>query len=83
MGNYNDAYIQQSLQYVKKKKKKVKLKITELIDLFQKAVNELIGNEYEVKLYGSHATNLCLGQIQMLLLLKNRIKFHQFIRSFA
>lgn len=63
MGNYNDAYIQQSLQYVNVQIKKVKPKITELIDLFQKAVNELIGNEYEVKLYGSHATNLCLGQI--------------------
>ena len=69
--NYNDAYIQQSLQldlidfqeYVNEQIKKVKPKITELIDLFQKAVNELIGNEYEVKLYGSHATNLCLGQI--------------------
>lgn len=66
--NYNDTYIQQSLQldlidfqeYVKTQIKKVKPKITELIDLFQKAVNESIGNEYEVKLYGSHATNLCL-----------------------
>lgn len=63
MGNYNDAYIQQSLQYVNVQIKKVKPKITEFIDLFQKAVNELIGNEYEVKLYGAHATNLCLGQI--------------------
>ena len=55
--NYNDAYIQQSLQldlidfqeYVNVQIKKVKPKITELIDLFQKAVNESIGNEYEVK----------------------------------
>ncbi|MCQ2817104.1 MAG: nucleotidyltransferase domain-containing protein [archaeon] len=63
-----DKYIQKSLQldlldyqaYVKEQLKTIKPKISELIYVIQKAVNNAIGSEYEVKLYGSHATNLCL-----------------------
>lgn len=66
--SYNDDYIQKSLQldlldfqaYVKEQIIKVKPKLNELIDLIQKAVDESIGADYIVKLYGSHATNLCL-----------------------
>ena len=87
--NYNDAYIQQSLQldlidfqeYVNVQIKKVKPKITELIDLFQKAVNESIGNEYEVKLYGSHATNLCLPWSDLDVVIVK--KAQNFINSYA
>ena len=66
--NYDDKYIQNCLQrdlldfndYVKEKLKSINLKIIDLIKLIQDSVNESIGKEYEVKLYGSHATNLCL-----------------------
>ena len=66
--SYSDTYIQKSLQldlldyeaYVKEQLKAIKPKIGDLIKLIQKAVNDSIGKEYEVKLYGSHATNLCL-----------------------
>ncbi len=65
---YKDKYIQENLQkdlldfqdYVKEKLKYINPKINELINLIQTSVNESIGKEYEVKLYGSHATNLCL-----------------------
>ena len=65
---YNDKYIQENLQkdlldfqdYVNEKLKHINPKINDLINLIQSSVNESIGNEYEVKLYGSHATNLCL-----------------------
>jgi DNA polymerase sigma len=65
---YKDKYIQLNLQrdlldfqeYVKEKLKYINPKISELINLIQLSVNESIGKEYEVKLYGSHATNLCL-----------------------
>ena len=65
---YNDKYIQNCLQkdlldfheYVKEKLKTINPKIIDLINLIQSSVNESIGKEYEVKLYGSHATNLCL-----------------------
>ena len=65
---YDDKYIQNCLQkdlldfndYVKEKLKSINLKIIDLIKLIQDSVNESIGKEYEVKLYGSHATNLCL-----------------------
>jgi hypothetical protein len=65
---YKDKYIQENLQkdlldfqdYVKEKLKYINPKINDLINLIQTSVNESIGKEYEVKLYGSHATNLCL-----------------------
>jgi hypothetical protein len=38
----------------------IKPKVNELINLIQDSVEKSIGNEYEVKLYGSHATGLCL-----------------------
>ena len=65
---YNDKYIQENLQkdlldfqdYVNEKLKHINPKINDLINLIQTSVNESIGKEYEVKLYGSHATNLCL-----------------------
>jgi hypothetical protein len=64
----DDEYIINSLQidlidfekYIKEKLKIIKPKINELINLIQNSVNLSIGEEYEVKLYGSHATNLCL-----------------------
>ena len=63
-----DEYIIKSLQidlidfekYVKEKLKLIKPKINDLINLIQNSVNNSIGEEFEVKLYGSHATNLCL-----------------------
>lgn len=65
---YNDIYIQECLQidlldfqeHVKEQIKLLKPKLEELINLLQTSVNESIGSEYEAKLYGSHATNLCL-----------------------
>lgn len=65
---HGNLYIQKSLQldlldyqaYVKEQLKLIKPKIAELIKLIQNSVNDSIGKDYEVKLYGSHATNLCL-----------------------
>lgn len=63
-----DEYIQKSLQkdiidfmnLVTYKISIIKPKVNELIDLIQKSVENSIGKEYTVKLYGSHATGLCL-----------------------
>lgn len=64
---YDEKYIIKCLQrdildfqeYTKEQIKKVKSTQEELIKLIQDAVNEVMA-DYEVKLYGSHATNLCL-----------------------
>jgi hypothetical protein len=63
-----DEYIHKSLQkdiidfmnLVTYKISIIKPKVNELIDLIQKSVEKSIGKEYTVKLYGSHATGLCL-----------------------
>ena len=48
-------------------------KVKELINYIQNAVDESIGKEYEVRLYGSHATGLCLpwSDIDVVLCKKN------------
>lgn len=64
---YEDKYIIKCLQkdildfqeFTKDQIRKNKGMLDELLGLVQSAVNECIP-EYEVKLYGSHATNLCL-----------------------
>ena len=63
-----DEYIHQSLQkdiidfmnLVTYKISIIKPKVNELINLIQKSVENSIGNDFKVKLYGSHATGLCL-----------------------
>ena len=65
---YSDEYIKKSLQkdlldfckYVTMKTKAIVPKVKELIKFIQSSVDNSISNEYEVKLYGSHATGLCL-----------------------
>jgi DNA polymerase sigma len=64
---YDEKYIIKNLQrdildfqeYTKDQIKRVKSTQEELIKLIQEAVNECMP-DYEVRLYGSHATNLCL-----------------------
>lgn len=64
---YDEKYIIKCLQrdlcdfqeYTKEQIKKAKTNQEELIRLIQESVNEVMP-DYEVKLYGSHATNLCL-----------------------
>ena len=66
--NYIPEYIEKCLQkdlldftsYVTQKIQIITPKVQELINYIQNAVNASIGKEYEVKLYGSHATGLCL-----------------------
>ena len=87
--SYNDEYIQQSLQldlldfqsYVKEQIIKVKPKLNELIDLIQKAVDGSIGSNYIVKLYGSHATNLCLPWSDLDVVIVNKEK--DFVNSYV
>ena len=52
---------------------KIKPKVNELINFIQNSVEKSIGAEYEVKLYGSHATGLCLpwSDIDVVLCKKN------------
>ena len=65
---YTDEYIKKSLQkdlldftsYITEKIQIISPKVKELINYIQNEVNSFIGKEYEVKLYGSHATGLCL-----------------------
>ena len=65
---YSDEYIKKSLQkdlidftsYVTQKIQIISPKVKELINYIQDAVDNSIGKEYEVRLYGSHATGLCL-----------------------
>ncbi len=44
----------------------------ELLKLIQEAVNEISLDTYEVKIYGSHATNLCLPWSDLDLVLVNK-----------
>ena len=79
--NYTEEYIKKALQkdlldftsYVTKKIQIISPKVKELINYIQKAVDLSIGKEYEVKLYGSHATGLCLpwSDIDVVLCKKN------------
>ena len=65
---YEEEFIKKSLQkdlidftkYVTQKIEIISPKVKELIEYIQNAVDSSIGKEYEVKLYGSHATGLCL-----------------------
>ena len=68
INKYKNEYIKKSLQrdlldfnsYVAQKIKIISPKVKELINYIQNAVDNSIGKDYEVKLYGSHATELCL-----------------------
>ena len=78
-----DELIHQSLQkdiidfmnFVSNKINKIKPRVNELINLIQNSVEKSIGEKYEVKLYGSYATGLCLpwSDIDVVLCLKNSI----------
>ena len=78
---YSDDYIKKSLQkdlidftsYVTQKIHIISPKVKELINYIQNAVDSSIGKEYEVRLYGSHATGLCLpwSDIDVVLCKKN------------
>ena len=76
---YDDKYIIKSLQkdildfqdYIKDQNKKNRIIVDELIRLVQTSVNDCIP-EYEVKLYGSHATNLCLPWSDLDIVLVNK-----------
>ena len=65
---YPDEYIKQCLQkdlidfnnYIGARIQMISPKVKELINYIQSAVDASIGKDYEVKLYGSHATGLCL-----------------------
>jgi predicted nucleotidyltransferase len=65
---YPDEYIKQCLQkdlidfsnYIGARIQMISPKVKELITYIQNAVDASIGKDYEVKLYGSHATGLCL-----------------------
>ena len=79
--NYTDEYLKKALQkdlldftsYVTQKIQIISPKVKELIKYIQNAVDSSIGKEYEVKLYGSHATGLCLpwSDIDVVLCKKN------------
>ena len=79
--NYNDEYIKKCLQkdlidftsYVTQKIQIISPKVKELINYIQSAVDSSIGKEFEVRLYGSHATGLCLpwSDIDVVLCKKN------------
>ena len=78
---YPDEYIKQCLQkdlidfnnYVGARIQMISPKVKELISYIQSAVDASIGKDYEVKLYGSHATGLCLpwSDIDVVLCKKN------------
>ena len=78
---YTEEYIKKCLQkdlidftsYVTQKIHIISPKVKELINYIQNAVDESIGKEYEVRLYGSHATGLCLpwSDIDVVLCKKN------------
>ena len=78
---YSDDYIKKCLQkdlidfnsYVAQKIHIISPKVKELINYIQNAVDASIGKEYEVRLYGSHATGLCLpwSDIDVVLCKKN------------
>ena len=78
---YPDEYIKQCLQkdlidfnnYIGARIQMISPKVKELITYIQNAVDASIGKDYEVKLYGSHATGLCLpwSDIDVVLCKKN------------
>ena len=78
---YPEEYIKQCLQkdlidfnnYIGARIQKISPKVKELINYIQNAVDNSIGKDYEVKLYGSHATGLCLpwSDIDVVLCKKN------------
>jgi len=78
---YQDEYIKQCLQkdlidfnnYIGARIQMISPKVKELITYIQNAVDASIGKDYEVKLYGSHATGLCLpwSDIDVVLCKKN------------
>ena len=78
---YPEEYIKQCLQkdlidfnnFVGARIQKISPKVKELIEYIQNAVDNSIGKDYEVKLYGSHATGLCLpwSDIDVVLCKKN------------
>ena len=76
---YDDKYIARCLQkdildfqeYTKDQIKKNKIYVENLLKFVQQAVNECIP-DYEVKLYGSHATNLCLPYSDLDVVLVNK-----------
>lgn len=76
---YDDKYIVKCLQkdildfqeYTKDQIKKNRVYIDELIKLVKQAVNDSIP-DYEVNLYGSHATNLCLPWSDLDIVLVNK-----------
>jgi len=76
---YDDKYIVKCLQkdildfqeYTKDQIKKNRIYIDELIKLVKQAVSDSIP-DYEVNLYGSHATNLCLPWSDLDIVLVNK-----------
>jgi len=76
---YDDKYIVKCLQkdildfqeYTKDQIKKNRVYLDELIRLVKQAVNDSIP-DYEVNLYGSHATNLCLPWSDLDIVLVNK-----------
>lgn len=76
---YDDKYIIKCLQkdildfqeFTKEQIKRNKADLDELLRFVQAAINECI-SEYEVRLYGSHATNLCLGWSDLDIVLVNK-----------
>jgi DNA polymerase sigma len=79
VAKYDEKYIIKCLQkditdfqeYTKEQIKRSKATQEELIRLIQDSVNECMP-EYEVKLYGSHATNLCLQWSDLDVVLVNK-----------
>jgi non-canonical poly(A) RNA polymerase PAPD5/7 len=81
---YEEKYIVKCLQrdildfqeYTKEQIRRVKATQEELIRLIQESVNEVLP-DYEVKLYGSHATNLCLqwSDLDVVLINKKNYSF--------
>jgi len=80
---YDEKYIIKCLQrdildfqeHTKEQIKKVKSTQEELIKLIQEAVFEVMP-DYEVKLYGSHATNLCLQYSDLDIVLIHKRNFN-------
>jgi DNA polymerase sigma len=58
-------------EYTKDQIKKMKIVQEELVSLIQESVNECM-QDYEVNLYGSHATNLCLQWSDLDIVLVNK-----------
>jgi DNA polymerase sigma len=80
---YDEKYIIKCLQkdildfqeYTKEQIKKSKATQEELIRLIQESVNDCMP-DYEVRLYGSHATNLCLQWSDLDVVLVNKRNYN-------